>query len=71
MPSALRPLSLIHISRYASPLGVEDFMKSTHFVYYSAAALAEAAPQIERLARAEGLEGHARAVAMRRHDHEA
>lgn len=58
-------------ARYASPLGVADFMKSTHFVYYSVAALAEAAPQIERLARAEGLEGHARAVAMRRRDHEA
>ncbi len=58
-------------ARYASPLGVGDFMKSTHFVYYSAAALAGAAPQIERLARAEGLEGHARAVALRRHDDEA
>jgi len=58
-------------ARYASPLGVADFMKSTHFVYYSAAALAGAAAHIERLARAEGLEGHARAVAIRRHDHEA
>jgi len=41
-------------------------MKSTHLLYYSAAALAGAAPQIEKLARAEGLEGHARAVAIRR-----
>ncbi|HOB28145.1 MAG: histidinol dehydrogenase [Dethiobacteria bacterium] len=53
-------------ARYASPLGVDNFMKSTHLLYYSAAALAGAAPQIEKLARAEGLEGHARAVAIRR-----
>lgn len=58
-------------ARYASPLGVGDFVKSTHYIYYSAAALTGAAPQIERLARAEGLEGHARAAALRRDDHEA
>ncbi len=58
-------------ARYASPLGVGDFVKSTHYIYYSAAALAGAAPQIERLARAEGLEGHARAAVLRRDDHEA
>lgn len=53
-------------ARYASPLGVEDYIKRTHLLYYSAAAIAEASPQIERLARAEGLEGHARAAAIRR-----
>ncbi len=58
-------------ARYASPLGVEDFIKRTHLLYYSAAALAEAAPQIERLARAEGLEGHARAAAIRRRKDDA
>ncbi len=58
-------------ARYASPLGVEDFVRRTHLLYYSAAALAEAAPQIERLARAEGLEAHARAAAIRRRKDDA
>lgn len=53
-------------ARYASPLSVADFMKSTQIIYYTAGALREAAPWIERLARAEGLEAHARAVALRR-----
>ena len=53
-------------ARYASPLGVADFMKRTNLVYYTAAALDAAAPQVELLARAEGLEAHARAVAVRR-----
>ena len=58
-------------ARYASPLGVADFIKRTSFVYYSAAALAGAAPQIEKLARAEGLEAHARAVAIRKENGDA
>lgn len=58
-------------ARYASSLGVEDFLKRSHLLYYSAAALAEAAPQIEELARAEGLEAHARAVAIRREKDDA
>ena len=58
-------------ARYASPLGVADFLKRTGFVYYSAEALAKAAPQIEKLARAEGLEAHARAVSIRKGDDDA
>ncbi|HOL17417.1 MAG TPA: histidinol dehydrogenase, partial [Bacillota bacterium] len=53
---------------YASPLGVPDFLKRSHVVYYSASALRHAAPHVEALARAEGLEAHARAVAARRRD---
>lgn len=53
-------------ARYASPLGVPDFMKRTHILYYTAEALQKAAPQVEALARAEGLEAHARAIAIRR-----
>ncbi len=53
---------------YASPLGVPDFLKRSHVVYYSAAALRYAAPHVEALARAEGLEAHARAIAIRRMD---
>lgn len=53
-------------ARYASPLGVSDFMKRTHILYYTSEALQDAAPYVEALARAEGLEAHARAIAIRR-----
>lgn len=53
-------------ARYSSPLGVSDFLKQSHLLYYTAEALKKAAPQIEALARAEGLEAHARAIAVRR-----
>ncbi|HHW73977.1 MAG TPA: histidinol dehydrogenase [Firmicutes bacterium] len=58
-------------ARYASSLGVEDFVKRSHLIYYSAAALAGAAPQIDQLARAEGLGAHARAVTIRRRNDDA
>ncbi len=58
-------------ARYASSLGVEDFVKRSHLIYYSAAALAGAAPQIDMLARAEGLGAHARAVTIRRRNDDA
>lgn len=53
-------------ARYASALGVADFVKRSHVISYSAEALQKAAPQIAALARAEGLEAHARAVLIRR-----
>ena len=49
-------------ARFSSPLSVEDFVKKSQFVYYSDAALAEAAPKIAAFARQEGLEGHARSA---------
>lgn len=52
-------------ARYASPLNVDDFLKKTSLIYYSKAALAEAGKDIMTLARGEGLEGHARAIAIR------
>jgi histidinol dehydrogenase len=52
-------------ARYASPLGVYDFVVRTSIIRYSAAALAEQADLIESLARLEGLEAHARAVRAR------
>lgn len=52
-------------ARYTSPLGVYDFIKRTSVIKYSRSELKRAHPHIERLARAEGLEGHARAVAIR------
>ncbi|NLY38108.1 MAG: histidinol dehydrogenase [Firmicutes bacterium] len=52
-------------ARYASPLGVADYMKISHVLSYTAEALREAAPSIEILAEAESLAGHARAVTIR------
>ncbi len=57
-------------ARFASPLGVGDFLKKTHVVSYTAEALAEAAPKIAALARKEGLEAHARSVLVRRKKNE-
>lgn len=52
-------------ARFASPLGVWDFCKYTSVLQLSPAALREQAEAITTLARAEGLEGHARAVERR------
>ncbi|MGN6392246.1 MAG: histidinol dehydrogenase [Gemmatimonadales bacterium] len=52
-------------ARYASPLGVYDFVKRTSVIRYSRARLAEDADAIIALAEAEGLYGHAAAVRMR------
>ncbi len=53
-------------ARYASALGVSDFIKRSHVLCYTSEALAQSAPQIAALARAEGLEAHARSVLLRR-----
>lgn len=53
-------------ARFASPLGVEDFMKSSSFLYYSPEALAEEAECFETIAQVEGLEAHALALKLRR-----
>ncbi len=55
-------------ARFSSPLSVDDFVKKSSFLYYNAAALAEAAPRIADFARREGLEAHARSVLIRRSD---
>ncbi|MBX3130595.1 MAG: histidinol dehydrogenase [Polyangiaceae bacterium] len=52
-------------ARYASPLGVYDFVSRSSVIEYSAQALAAQGPAIEAFARAEGLEAHARAVSTR------
>lgn len=52
-------------ARFASGLNVDDFIKRTSVVYYSEKTWAQNAPKIARLARLEGLEGHARAVESR------
>ena len=52
--------------RFASPLGVYDFVVRSSLIRYSDAAIRGQAGLLEGLARLEGLEGHARAVSLRR-----
>ncbi len=51
--------------RFGSPLGVYDFVARSSVIRYSREALASHAPHIAALARAEGLEAHARSVELR------
>ena len=52
-------------ARYASPLGVYDFVKRISLIHWSAADLALHWRDIARLAEVEGLEAHGRSVALR------
>jgi histidinol dehydrogenase len=52
-------------ARFASPLGVYDFVKRISVLEYTAEALAAQADDIIRLAEAEGLTAHARSVSIR------
>ena len=52
-------------ARFASGLGVLDFMKRTSFLALDETALAELGPATVALAQAEGLPAHARSVALR------
>jgi histidinol dehydrogenase len=52
--------------RFASPLGVYDFVVRSSLIRYSQAAITDQADLLEGLARLEGLEAHARAVTLRR-----
>ena len=55
-------------ARFSSALGVYDFLKRTSMLRFSAAELKRTAPLIATLARAEGLEGHARSALIRQED---
>ena len=52
-------------ARFASGLSVEDFVKRSSVIHYSAAGLSEAWPYLSRLAAAEGLQGHGEAARIR------
>ena len=52
-------------ARFSSPLGVDDFMKRSSFLYYPPEALAECAERVADFARREGLEAHARSMLIR------
>jgi histidinol dehydrogenase len=65
-PSHVLPTS--GTARYASPLGVYDFVKRTSVIAYSAERLAKDAAHIVAMAEAERLSGHAEAVRVRMRD---
>ncbi len=50
---------------WASPLGTHDFTARTNYIHYTPEALANLGPHVERLARLEGFENHARSVGVR------
>lgn len=52
-------------ARFASSLGVDDFVKTTQYIYYTESALSASSDDIERFARSEGLDGHAESVVVR------
>ncbi len=52
-------------ARFASPLGVQDFLKATSVITLNRKALERLGPAAAAIARAEGFGGHARAVERR------
>jgi len=52
-------------ARFASPLGAYDFVKRTSIIGSAASALKRLGPEVARLARMEGFEGHARSIELR------
>ena len=52
-------------ARFASPLGVHDFLKATSVVAVDDAALRALGPAAARIARAEGFTAHARSIELR------
>ena len=53
-------------ARFSSPLGVDDFVKKSQFLYYTPEALDAVAEDVARFARKEGLEAHARSALARK-----
>jgi histidinol dehydrogenase len=52
-------------ARFASALGVYDFLKRTSIIRYTRAEIERTAASIDRLARAEGFDAHARSATIR------
>ena len=52
-------------ARFSSPLGVEDFVKTTQFTYYTKDALSRVADKVAYFANKEGLGAHARSATVR------
>ncbi len=67
-PSHVLPTSAT--ARFSSGLSANDFLKRSSVMRYDRPALREDADDVIRLASAEGLEGHARSVSIRREGEE-
>lgn len=52
-------------ARFSSPLSVDDFVKKSQFTYFTENALSKVADKVAYFARREGLDAHARSVAVR------
>lgn len=52
-------------ARFASPLGIDDFVRRSNVIFYTESALRELGPTAVRLAEVEGLGAHAAAVRRR------
>lgn len=52
-------------AKFSSPLSVDDFVKKSSYIYYTADALAKEADRVNRFAREEGLTAHARSATVR------
>ena len=59
------PLPTSGTARFSSPLGVDDFVKKSSFIYYTREALGEVQGRIANFAEHEGLHAHARSVTIR------
>ena len=55
-------------AKFASPLGVDDFVKKTQFTYYTRDALEKVAQDVAYFAKQEGLTAHARSATVRMED---
>ena len=64
-PSHVMPT--LGAARYASPLGVHDFLKVTSVVAVDIEQLREMGPAAAKIARAEGFTAHARSIELRLH----
>lgn len=64
-PSHVMPT--LGAARYASPLGVHDFIKVTSVVAVNIEQLHEMGPAAAKIARAEGFNAHARSIELRLH----
>jgi histidinol dehydrogenase len=58
-------LPTLGTSRFASPLGVYDFVKRQSVIHYTREAIAKNSHSIAAMAEAEGLTAHKRAVLVR------
>lgn len=52
-------------ARFSSPLSVDDFIKKSQFIYYSAEAYEKTAADVDAFAKKEGLTAHAKSATVR------